>query len=87
MFFATKEKQLYCSKSCFKKEYFRKKKLEGKDKFPIYICRECGKKVELSFDPLREPNFWDAFKCPFCHPESRNQIAIIITPQKILIAF
>lgn len=86
-FFAIKLKQQYCSKSCFKIDYARKKNLDKTGRFPTYTCKVCGNSIELSFDPLVEHIFWDDFKCPKCFPELQNQIAIIITSKTVFIAF
>ena len=62
-------KNIYCSRRCFKKAYYHKKKKEerlNKEKFPIFKCPSCESRIELDFDPVVDHLKWAHFKCPNC---------------------
>jgi protein-arginine kinase activator protein McsA len=91
-FYAIKSTQYFCCRKCFKKNYYLKQKIllqEEKQKGPIYPIKECGfcfKKAQLNFDPLKKPNLFDAWACPYCgatnkliweHQDKSNSYQII----------
>lgn len=87
-FIAQKEKQYYCCKKCFKREYHKRKRLEKKNEdYPVYVCKECGKSIELAFNPLEDFLSWSTFKCPYCHPDTRHEFGIIMSSERIFITF
>jgi hypothetical protein len=69
-FIPVKNKQLYCCRNCFKKAYYYRRidlrVSKGGSPFPDFICRNCGKKSPLTFDPRKNYNAWLAVVCPFC---------------------
>jgi hypothetical protein len=67
-FEAIKETQFFCSRKCFRKDYYARKKLEAKVErpFPNYNCGNCGRISPLDFDPLKSPLLFEAYMCPFC---------------------
>ncbi len=71
-FFAKKHKQLFCSRRCFKQDYFKKKKAEFEGKFPAYKCSKCLKSTNLNFDPVQNTLRWAEFKCPHCNDPDIN---------------
>lgn len=76
-FFAKKYKQLFCSRKCFKQDYFKKKKSEFDGKFPSFKCSKCLKNTNLNFDPVSDLHKWSQFKCPHCqYPDINLQIII-----------
>jgi len=83
-FWAIKSKQWHCSRKCFKADYFRnvQKRRYG---LPRYRCQDCGKEVELRFNPSEENFFWTNFKCPFCHPDKKKVLMIVRTSKKLYI--
>ena len=85
-FEAKKYKQWYCSKRCFKKDYFQRvnKKEYG---MPSFICEVCGATWKLQTDPISDPLFWTNFKCPNCFPETRVNLIIILTSKKTWVMF
>jgi hypothetical protein len=67
-FQAIKETQFFCSRKCFRKDYYARKRIENKRErpFPDYGCENCGRRSPLSFDPLKSPLLFEAYECPFC---------------------
>ena len=70
-FTAIKTTQKYCSRKCFKKDYYlkTKKKKQYELNNPVYphkICSYCGKTHELSFDPIVYPKLFNNFTCTNC---------------------
>lgn len=85
-FVAQKTKQWYCSRRCFKQDYFRK----SKDKpglFPVFVCEDCGLVTELRIDPVKDEFFWTDFKCPGCFPKTRKKVILVKTSKGIFVAF
>ena len=69
IFFLPKsDKNIFHNRRCFKKNYYYRKKTEklSNIKFPVFLCPNCTKKIELSFDPVKEHHKWEQFSCPFC---------------------
>jgi len=85
-FVAQKLKQWYCSRKCFKKDYFKRSK-DIKGNFPKFTCEDCGNTIELRIDPITDEYFWTNFKCPFCNPEIKKTLTLIKTSKKIFVAF
>lgn len=67
-FFPKSERNRFCSRRCFKKDFYKRKKaLElTKKKFPTFNCPSCWKQIDLDFDPIKEEKKWTKFYCPFC---------------------
>lgn len=86
-FLAQKDKQLYCSRKCFKKEYYRKLKIDTIVSFPVYKCPNCYNPVQMTFDPTKNEVLWKYFKCPKCTVDEDKIIEIFINPDDIFIAF
>ncbi len=61
-------KNVFCTRKCFKKNFYHRKKLEDLNakKFPSFVCPNCGKKIDLEFDPLLDELKWAHYECPFC---------------------
>lgn len=61
------EKNIFCSRKCFKKDFYRRKKNEVIEiTFPDFICKSCNNKAALNFDPIENPEIWLKFRCPNC---------------------
>ena len=56
--------QKYCCRKCFKKANYAFHK--GEKKYPTYRCENCGKQIQLDFNPLCSSQF-ERFRCPFCN--------------------
>lgn len=71
-FFPKSEKNIFCSRKCFKKDYYYRKKEEDDTGFPIYVCPKCGLRIKMEIHPIRD-NLkwleWHKLPCPGCyHP-------------------
>lgn len=75
------EKNTFCSRRCFKKDYYHRKKAEeaGKSKFPRFSCPECGQFITLDFDPHKKVEKWLTYKCPGC-----NTLMICVSDEIVL---
>jgi len=82
-FFAKKDKQWYCSKKCFKKDYFIRRSTMDYG-YPTFKCPDCGNTIHLRFDPIKETFFWTEFDCPYCG-SNKIKIEIFVTSKKIYI--
>lgn len=62
------EKNIFHNRRCFKKNYYHRKKAEelSNIKFPVFLCPNCGSKIALLFDPVKEYQKWAKFSCPHC---------------------
>jgi hypothetical protein len=62
-------KNIFCCRSCFKIDFYRRKKLEelNNPKFPFFSCPKCNQKIQLDFDPSKEGALWLSFRCPGCN--------------------
>ena len=65
-FTPTKSNQKYCSRKCFKKEYYAKKKEEERNQVSKYCCQHCNFIMVLDFIPLEEPDKLKTIVCPNC---------------------
>ena len=67
-FMPVSEKNVFCSRKCFKKAFYHRQKAKELEacKFPIFTCPSCGEKIELDFDPVKENYKWLRFTCPKC---------------------
>lgn len=71
-FTAIKTTQLYCSRKCFKKAYYLRKKQEAIEeearlpKTPEYNCPFCHELYRLSFNPITDPLLYAVHQCPEC---------------------
>lgn len=71
-FMAIKTTQKFCSRKCFKKNYYflMKKKREYAKAHPVYPvkhCDFCKNVIKLDFDPIKYPRRYDKLECPKCH--------------------
>ena len=68
LFLPKSEKHIFCTRKCFKKDFYHRKKAEelSNKKFPTFICPNCQRIVELDFDPVKEQKKWANFSCPHC---------------------
>lgn len=68
MFMPKSEKNVFCNRRCFKKDFYHRKKAEELNniKFPIFLCPSCHRAIELTFDPVKDERLWMDFSCPFC---------------------
>lgn len=70
-FIAIKRTQFFCCRKCFKRQYYadtqaRLQALESKNNYPIKRCCFCNVKSRLNFDPIENPEKFDAWACPHC---------------------
>lgn len=70
-FSAIKVTQFFCSRKCFKKDYYirTKGKLQDEEEHPTHPlknCNLCHEQSRLSFDPVSHPKEFDAWGCPKC---------------------
>lgn len=86
-FEAQKEKQLYCSRKCFKKEYYHKLRVDTVIAFPIYKCPNCAGSTQLGFDPTKSPIIWKYFKCPRCTVDTEKIVEIFINSTEVFVLF
>ncbi len=63
------ESNEYCSRKCFKKAYYHKKKAEelASNKCPNFTCPQCGQQIVLEFDPVKENMRWLHYQCAGCN--------------------
>lgn len=83
-FFAQKRKQLFCSRKCFKQDYYYIKRAEALSHFPMYKCRDCKHLTQLTFDPSKNIKALTEFKCPWCYQKDLT-IEVIIGSEIIFI--
>jgi len=70
-FLAIKTTQFFCSRKCFKKDYYVRMKIKELEKdqnpkYPSKQCGLCGKVSQLDFDPIKNPQKFNAWGCPHC---------------------
>lgn len=70
-FIAIKTNQFFCSRNCFKRDYYVKNKIRVQNglknqKFPSKHCNFCDTTTQLDFDPIKYPDLLTAWKCPKC---------------------
>jgi hypothetical protein len=85
-FIAQKIKQWYCSRKCFKQDYFKRSK-DKPGNYPTFMCEDCGRETILRIDPVKDEFFWTDFKCPHCNPKLKKNIIVIKTSKGITVAF
>jgi hypothetical protein len=68
-FLPKSEKNVFCNRKCFKKDFYHRKKIEELNsiKFPTFKCPSCFRNIELTFDPVKDEKLWLGFSCPFCN--------------------
>lgn len=68
-FLPKSERNQYCSRKCFKKDYYHKKKAEelNNKKNPTFTCPNCDQHITLSFDPVKDAFKWLHYKCNGCN--------------------
>ena len=68
-FDAIKDGQYFCSRKCFKRDYYKRNKerlaILAK-KRPIYKCPNCHHAEEVPFDPIKYPKKFNEYTCPKC---------------------
>lgn len=69
MFLPKSERNIYCTRKCFKKYFYHKKKAEelANIRFPSFICPSCKQRINLDFDPVKYATRWDHYVCPGCN--------------------
>jgi hypothetical protein len=70
-FVAIKSTQFFCCRKCFKRSYYLETKiklLEKKQnpKYPRKKCDFCGEYSDLDFDPTKDIQRFDNWRCPHC---------------------
>ncbi len=75
-FSAIKTTQFFCSRKCFKRDYYVRTKVEiinekQNPNYPIKYCSFCGESSKLDFDPLVDPHLYKAWGCPSCGATNR----------------
>lgn len=75
-FSAIKVTQFFCSRKCFKKDYYLRTKSKIEDRiqnptYPIKQCSFCETSSQLSFDPVESPQLFNAWGCPHCGATNR----------------
>lgn len=68
-FEAIKDGQFFCSRKCFKKDYYQRNRDKIKElekKRPVYHCSVCSYPSEMPFDPVKNYSKFSEFACPFC---------------------
>jgi hypothetical protein len=68
VFMPKSEKNKYCTRKCFKKDNYHKKKAEEltRIRFPSFLCPSCEQRITLDFDPVIESLRWLHYECPGC---------------------
>ena len=62
----------FCSTDCYREWRSKARKrdkqeyVKRRSGFPKYTCQNCGFKIQLDFEPLREPNKLSEIVCPKC---------------------
>jgi predicted RNA-binding Zn-ribbon protein involved in translation (DUF1610 family) len=82
------EKNIFCSRRCFKKDYYYRKKnekIEDRDKFPTFICPVCEQVIQLDFSPITDFFRWTHYSCPNCNALMINVSEEIITQDKTIV--
>jgi hypothetical protein len=75
-FSAIKTTQFFCSRKCFKKDYYIRTRAniqekESKPSFPIKKCGFCENSSQLNFDPVKNYDKFNAWNCPHCGVTNR----------------
>lgn len=68
-FMPKSERQRYCTRSCFKKAYYHRKRAEElkAQKTPSFKCPSCDQHIILPFDPVTHSDLWATYICPGCN--------------------
>lgn len=69
IFFPKSERNKFCSRRCFKKDFYHRKKAEelSAQKFPEFVCPKCGQDIILGFDPTKDTMRWLHYSCNGCN--------------------
>lgn len=70
-FIAIKITQFFCRRKCFKRDYYLRTKeiIQNKEQnpnYPVKKCNFCNISSQLNFDPVKNPELFDAWACPMC---------------------
>lgn len=59
----------FCSRRCFKKDFYHRKKAEeiNQRRLPGFTCPSCGQCIVLPFDPVKCEDAWTSYDCPGCN--------------------
>jgi len=81
MFEPKSDRNKYHNRSCFKKAFWIRQKEKNKKigNFPTFKCPNCGQKITLPFDPVKEISKWANYSCPGCNTLMINVSEEIIT--------
>jgi hypothetical protein len=76
---------VFCSRRCFKKDYYHRKKGEEINAkiFPDFNCPNCGQHITLDFNPVLEPMRWLHYTCCGCNTLMINVSDEIVTHDMI----
>ena len=68
-FMPKSERNKYCTRSCFKKAFYHRKKAEElkAQKTPSFKCPSCDQHIILPFNPVDQPGLWAVYICPGCN--------------------
>jgi predicted RNA-binding Zn-ribbon protein involved in translation (DUF1610 family) len=69
LFIPKSDKNIYCNRRCFKKDYHMRKKAEEltRVKYPSFNCPSCGQNIVLDFDPASDTLKWAKYICHGCN--------------------
>lgn len=75
-FSAIKVTQFFCSRKCFKKDYYIRTRAEIQEResrptFPTKKCGFCENSSQLNFDPIKNREKFNAWNCPHCGVTNR----------------
>jgi predicted RNA-binding Zn-ribbon protein involved in translation (DUF1610 family) len=75
------ENNVFCTRKCFKKDYYHRKKAEelAKEQFPEFNCPSCKQQIVLDFDPAKHTLRWLHYVCPGCNTLMINVSENIVT--------
>src|SRR3990167_710461 len=76
----------YCTRSCFKKFYYHRKKAEelANNRYPTFKCPSCREEITLNFDPIKKSDAWLNFVCPHCSVLMINVSEEIVTQDRAI---
>ena len=88
LFMPKSEKNRFCTRKCFKKDFYHRKKGEeiSAGKFPRFTCPSCGQKITLDFDPAKDTFRWLHYSCPGCNTLMINVSEEIVTQDESISA-
>lgn len=75
-FSAIKVTQFFCSRKCFKRDYYLRTRANQQDEehhpnYPTKKCAYCEESSQLNFDPIKNKEKFNAWSCPHCGVTNR----------------